>query len=151
MKKENILTLGILTIVGAFGFYFFKKNKLQVVNNVQIEKKIDEAVKEIASINKIVEEKRIDEINEQQEIKTELDNKEASDYIGKTLLLDKLNQLNNLHKLTYTKINIQDRSDLYNKAGASMKIPILTQIRDVQNTLKIKYGIYPDNKGNYNI
>ena len=41
MKTSNILTLGILAVIGASIVVYFRKNKLQVVNNTEIDKKID--------------------------------------------------------------------------------------------------------------
>lgn len=151
MKKSHIITVGVFAVIGAWVFYYFKKNKIQVTSNVYIEKKIDEAVKEIASINKAVEDKKNEEEALKSKQKIEETSKEAEDYIGKTLLIAKLNGLNKIYNLRDTKNSMVDIKKLKEEIGYSTKSPVLTQIRDVQNLLKEKYAIYPDSQGIYSI
>lgn len=151
MKPLNILTLGIVAVIGASFLYYFKNNKMQVANNNEIDKKIDEAIGKISSTAQATEEARITSINEELKIKTELDNKEAENYLAKTLLIDKLMKLKNIQRLSFSKMTPQQREELFNTVEGSSKLPILTQIRDVEKTLKDKYGIYPNNQGLYTI
>jgi hypothetical protein len=93
MKTSNILTLGILAVIGASIVIYFRKNKLQVVNNTEIDKKIDEAVKEIASINQASQDIKLEAISQEAQIKLEAENKEAENFLQAVILSKKIADL----------------------------------------------------------
>lgn len=94
MKTQNILTFGILAIIGASVFYYFKNKKtIGLSNEKTISNTITEAVKNVSETTKQLVENKISELKKEEAIVSESNNKESEIFLKALALSNKIKEL----------------------------------------------------------
>jgi hypothetical protein len=100
-----------------------------------------------------IKEAVIAEIKKEESVDMVAQAKEASDYLAKRALVEKLDVLKRYQKLKLMgvhNISIEMTNEL-KRVGYDSKVNLITQIATIESTLKNQYGLYPDASGVYKV
>lgn len=96
MKTQNILIVGILSIIGASVFYYLKNKKtIGFSNEKTISDKITEGVKNVSQATKDIVENKIADLKKEEAIVTTIDKKEAENFLKAVALSNQIKALLN--------------------------------------------------------
>lgn len=94
MKTSNLLTLGILSILGFSVFYYFKnKKQIGYSNEKNIADTINKSVKQISETTKTLVENKIAELKKEEAVVSEVDKKESETFLKAIALSNQIKSL----------------------------------------------------------